>query len=56
MWGPADAKMCREESGGARQHVGETETPGPLAPLFRCFVLPLGLPHVHWASQERCVF
>ena len=30
--------------------------PGPLAPLFICFFLPLGLPYVNWASQEGCMF
>ena len=34
---------------------GERETPGPLAPLFICFFLPLGLPYVNWASQECCL-
>ena len=28
----------------------------PLAPLFICFSLPLGLPHVNWASQECSLF
>jgi len=30
--------------------------PGPLAPLFICFFLPLDLPYVNWASQECCLF
>ena len=34
----------------------ERETPGPLAPLFVCFFLPLGLPCVNWASQGCCLF
>ena len=34
----------------------ERETPGPLAPLFVCFFLPLGLPCVNWASQGSCLF
>ena len=43
-----------EESGGARQHTGERES--PLAPLFICFSLPLGLPYANWASQECRLF
>ena len=32
-------------------------SPGPLAPLFMCFFCTLlGLPYVHWASQECCLF
>ena len=30
--------------------------PSPLAPLFICFLLPLGLPYGNWASQECCLF
>ena len=43
----------------ASMHGGEgreRERPGPLAPLFRCFFLPLGLPYVNWAGQECCLF
>ena len=36
--------------------AGGRETPGPLAPLFICFFLPLGPPYVNWASQECCLF
>ena len=32
------------------------ESPDHLAPLFICLFLPLGLPCVNWASQERCLF
>ena len=39
-----------------RETVRAKERPGPLAPLFICFLLPLGLPYVTWASQERCLF
>ena len=39
-----------------RETVRAKESPGPLAPLFICFLLPLGLPYVTWASQERCLF
>ena len=39
----------------ARARAGDRETPGPLAPLFICFFLPLGLPYVNWASQECCL-
>ena len=46
---PTDAK--RREWGTA----GERD-PRPLAPLFICFFLPLGLPYVNWASQECCLF
>ena len=31
------------------------QSPGPLAPLFIVFLLPLGLPCVNWASQECCL-
>ena len=34
---------------------GGGETPGPLAPLFICLSLPLGLPYINWASQECCL-
>ena len=34
----------------------ESETPGPLAPLFICFFFPLGLPFGNWASQECSLF
>ena len=42
MWGlanPKDAKRRERE-------------PSSLAPLCICFLLPLGLPYVNWASQE----
>ena len=39
-----------------RETERERQTPGPLAPLFICFFLPLGLPYVNWASQECCLF
>ena len=61
-WGYADPKMRREESGEECQRAGvggggaERETPGPLAPLFICFFLPLDLPYVSWDSKECCVF
>ena len=32
------------------------ERESPLAPLFICFSLPLGLPHANWASQECYLF
>jgi len=56
------ASMWERESARARQSVRERqwerarESPGPLAPLFICFFLPLGLPYVYWASQEYCFF
>ena len=37
----------------ARARVGER--PGPLARLFVCVSLPLGLLCVNWASQECCL-
>ena len=49
---PKDAK--RREWGSVRARG--REKPGPLAPLFICFFLPLGLPCVNWASQECCLF
>ena len=36
--------------------VGKRERASPLAPLFICFPLPLGLPCANWASQECCLF
>ena len=47
-----------EKRAGERASTRERkrETPGPLAPLFKCFFLPLGLPYVNWASQECCLF
>ena len=44
-------KTQREE----RESACWRETLGPLAPLFICFFLSLGLPYVNWASQE-CLF
>ena len=46
----------REERERARACGRERERPGPLAPLFICFFLPLGLPCVNWASQECRLF
>ena len=46
----------REERERARACGRERERPGPLAPLFICFFLPLGLLCVNWASQECCFF
>ena len=45
-------QRCKKKSGGARQRVGKRAS--PLAPLFICFSLPLGLPYANWASQECC--
>ena len=45
-------KDTKKKSGWAHQRVGERES--PLAPLFICFSLPLGLPYANWASQECC--
>ena len=57
VWGHADPEDAkRRERKGENTHVGERETPGPLAPLFICFFLPLGLPYVNWASQECSLF
>ena len=57
-WGNADPKDRKRES--ERMRAGEREREracsGPLAPLFICFFLPLGLPYVTWASQEYCLF
>ena len=57
-WGHADSEDAkrREEKGREHTRWGERETPGPLAPLFICFFLPLGLPYVNWASQECYLF
>ena len=53
-WGHADPKDVKREREWD-MHVGERD-PGPLAPLFMCHFLPLGLPYVNWASQECCLF
>ena len=45
-------KTQREE----RERACWRETLGPLAPLFICFFLSLGLPYVNWASQRCCLF
>ena len=45
-------KTQREE----RESACWRETLSPLAPLFICFFLSLGLPYVNWASQECCLF
>ena len=56
-------QRCEEKRVGKSASVrgwgvggAERETPGPLAPLFICFFLPLGLPYVNWDSKECCVF
>ena len=39
------------------QKTQREERPGPiLAPFFKMFFPPPGLPYVNWASQERCLF
>ena len=45
-------KTRRKESERAHRR----ETPSPLAPLFICSFLTLGLPYVNWSSQECCLF
>ena len=37
-----------------REHAHGREIPGPLALLFICFFLPLGLSYVNWAMQDCC--
>ena len=51
-------QRCEEKRVGERPRVWERarEIPDPLAPLFICFFLPLGLPYVNWATQECCLF
>ena len=46
----------RREEKSAPAHGRERETPSPLAPLFICFFVPLGLTYVNWASQECDLF
>ena len=50
-------RVCRPKDTERRvpQHAGERENPSPLASLFVCFFLLLGLPYVNWASQEHCL-
>lgn len=56
-WGHADPKDTKRGERENKRACGrERETPSPLAPLFAWFFLPLGLPHVNWASQECCLF
>ena len=38
-----------------QRHKEKREHPSPIAPLFICFFLPLGLSYVNWASQECCL-
>ena len=51
VWEHANPKDSKRREGKR-----ERETPGPLALLFICFFLPLGLLYVIWASQECCLF
>ena len=44
-----------EKSWGVPQRAGDRETPSPLALLFICLFLSLGLLYVNWASQECCL-
>ena len=46
----------RREPAGGRKRQTKRERESPLAPLFICFFLPLGLPYVNWARQECCLF
>ena len=50
---PKDAKRTPQRM-AERERGREGES--PLAPLFICFSLPLGLPHANWASQECYLF
>ena len=63
-WGHADPKGMKR---GEREREREKDTepacaqerarpPAPLAPLFICFFLPLGLPYVNYTSQECCLY
>ena len=58
-WGHADPKDVKRREEREKERtctcMGEGP-PGPLAPLFMCFFLPLGLPYVVWASQECYLF
>ena len=53
-----EEKRVGECSSVRRGEAGREREKKPLAPghLFLCFFLPLGLPYVNWASQERCLF
>ena len=53
-WGHTNPKDTKRRE-RVRARVWD-ETPGPLAPLGICFLLPLGLHYVSWASQECCLF
>ena len=63
-WG---VRACLSKDVKRRERGRERETksvcsrererdPGPLALLFICFFLPLGLVYVNWTSQECCLF
>ena len=57
MWGHADPKDSKKrERASESEPAHRRETPSPLAPLFLCSFLTLGLPYVNWASQECCLF
>ena len=51
---PQGVRACQPKRRKETERDGER--PGPLAPLFICIFLPLGLPYVNWASQECCLF
>ena len=59
-WGVKACRPKRREEKRAREsgreqaseRASERETPGPLAPLYLFFLLPLGLPCVDWASRS----
>lgn len=58
-WGhadPKDAKRRKRDRDRERERETDRETPGPLAPLFMFFLLPLDRPCVNRASQECCLF
>ena len=44
-------QRCEEKSAPARRWERERKTPFPLAPLFVCFFLPMGLPYVNWGRS-----
>ena len=43
---PPGVRTCRSKDAKRR------ESPGPLAPLFICYLLPRGLPYVNWAARS----
>ena len=53
---PARRREREKERERESKRESERERGNPLAPLFICFSLPLGLPYANWANPECCLF